>query len=77
MLRDWADCYIMAGSAGATFIGLLFVVVTLGTGWSTPQGRAGVDAFLNPTLTAASRTTHSTPPATAGASSAAREVSAH
>ena len=50
MLRDWANFYIMAGSAGATFIGLLFVVVTLGSGWSTPQGRQGVNAFLNPTL---------------------------
>jgi hypothetical protein len=40
----------MAGTSGATFIGLLFVVVTLGTGWSTSRARAGVDAFLTPTL---------------------------
>lgn len=50
MLRDWSNFYIMAGTSGATFIGLLFVVVTLGTGWSTSRARAGVDAFLTPTL---------------------------
>jgi len=50
MLRDWNNFYIMAGTSGATFIGLLFVVVTLGPAGSTSRGKAGVDAFLTPTL---------------------------
>jgi hypothetical protein len=50
MLRNWDNFYIMAGTSGATLIGLLFVVVTLGAGWSTSRGKAGVDAFLTPTL---------------------------
>lgn len=50
MLRDWDNFYIMAATAGATFIGLLFVVVTLGASWSSAPARLGVDAFLTPTL---------------------------
>jgi hypothetical protein len=50
MFRDWSNFFIMAGTAGATLIGLLFVVVTLGASWSSSPGRLGLDAFLTPTL---------------------------
>ena len=32
MLSNWSSFFAMTGSAGATLVGLLFVVVTLGTG---------------------------------------------
>jgi hypothetical protein len=31
MLYGWDNFYIMAGTAGATLIGLLFVIITLST----------------------------------------------
>lgn len=59
MLRDRSNFYIMAGTSGATFIGLLLVVVTLGSRWSTSRARAGVDAFLTLTLVHFSPTSRS------------------
>jgi len=50
MLHDWDNFFIMAGSAGATLIGLLFVAVTVGTGLSTSRMVSGTRAFLTPTL---------------------------
>lgn len=50
MLHGWDNFYILAGTAGATFVGLLFVIVTLGSGWSSSRGRNGVSAFVTPTL---------------------------
>jgi hypothetical protein len=38
MLHGWENFFIVAATAGATLIGLLFVAVTLGAGLSTPQG---------------------------------------
>ena len=50
MLHDWDNFYIMAGTSGATLIGLLFVIITLSTRLS-PSGIAqGASAFLTPTL---------------------------
>ena len=50
MLHGWDNFYITAATAGATLIGLLFVVVTLGTGISTSSAVHGVRAFVTPTL---------------------------
>ena len=50
MLHSWDNFYITAATAGATLIGLLFVVVTLGTGISTSSAVHGVRAFVTPTL---------------------------
>ena len=50
MLHSWDNFYITAATAGATLIGLLFVVVTLGTGISTSSAVQGVRAFVTPTL---------------------------
>jgi len=37
MLNDWSDFFTMTATAGGTLVGLLFVVVTLGTGLTTPR----------------------------------------
>jgi hypothetical protein len=42
--------FIMAGTAAATMIGLLFVAITVGSGMSTSRAVYGTHAFLTPTL---------------------------
>jgi len=48
----WDNFYIMAGSASATLIGLLFVIVTMGTGSRLSGSSAldGISTFLTPTF---------------------------
>jgi hypothetical protein len=50
MLHGWDNFYITAATAGATLIGLLFVVVSLGSGLSASSAVHGVRAFVTPTL---------------------------
>lgn len=50
MLHGWDNFFIMAGTAAATLIGLLFVAVTVGTGFSTSRIVHGTGGFLTPTL---------------------------
>jgi hypothetical protein len=50
MLRDWTNFFEITGAAGAQLIGLLFVVVTLGDGWSARQTEPAIRAFVTPTL---------------------------
>jgi hypothetical protein len=50
MLNGWDNFFILAGSAAATMIGLLFVAITVGAQMSTPQGLNATRAFLTPTL---------------------------
>jgi hypothetical protein len=50
MLHGWDNFYIMTGAAGAQLIGLLFVIITLGTHLSASSVVHGVRAFLTPTL---------------------------
>jgi cytochrome bd-type quinol oxidase subunit 2 len=52
MIQGWDNFYIMAGTSAATLIGLMFVVLTLGTHLAIPASRAGqgLDAFVTPTL---------------------------
>jgi hypothetical protein len=50
MFHGWDNFFIMAGTAGVQLIGLLFVMVTLGTGLSKSQSVDGISAFLTPTL---------------------------
>jgi len=48
--HDWANFYVTTGAASASLIGLLFVVVTLGVGFSSSDAIIGARAFLTPTL---------------------------
>ena len=50
MLHGWDNFFILAGSAAATMIGLLFVAITVGSAMSTSRGVYGTRAFLTPTL---------------------------
>jgi hypothetical protein len=50
MLHGWDNFFIMAGTAAATLIGLLFVAVTVSTGFSTLSIVRGSRGFLTPTL---------------------------
>jgi hypothetical protein len=50
MLRDWTNLFDITGATGAQLIGLLFVVVTLGSGWSAKQSEQAIRAFVTPTL---------------------------
>jgi hypothetical protein len=50
MLHSWDNFFIMAGTAAATLIGLLFVAVTVGTGFSKSKIVHGTRSFLTPTL---------------------------
>ena len=50
MLHGSDHFFIVAGTASATLIGLLFVAITLGAGTSTPRGVYATSAFLTSTL---------------------------
>jgi len=50
MLHGWDNFFMMAGTAAATLIGLLFVAVTVSTGFSTSSIVHGTRGFLTPTL---------------------------
>lgn len=50
MLNNWINFFDITGAAGAQLIGLLFVVVTLGTRLSASQSLDGIRTFLTPTL---------------------------
>jgi hypothetical protein len=49
VLHGWDNFFIMAGSAAATLIGLVFVAVTVGTGFSKSSIVHGTRGFLTPT----------------------------
>ncbi len=50
MLDRWSAFFSMTGSAGATLVGLLFVVVTLGTGLPTSRTLDIARATMTPAL---------------------------
>jgi hypothetical protein len=50
MAQSWDNFFIMAGTAAATLIGLLFVSITVGTGFSRLSVERGTRGFLTPTL---------------------------
>jgi hypothetical protein len=49
-LKEWHDFYVMVGTAGATLLALLFVAVSLGSGFLTEQRQAGVRTFMSPVV---------------------------
>jgi hypothetical protein len=48
-LQGWQNFYILAGTAGATLTGLMFVAVTFGSSLVTRDTAATTRAFLDPT----------------------------
>ena len=50
MLISWSNFFTLTGSAGATLLGLLFVVVTLGTDLSTSRKLDIARASMSPAL---------------------------
>jgi hypothetical protein len=50
MLHGWDNFFMMAGTAAATLIGLVFVAVTVGAGFSNSSIVHGTRGFLTPTL---------------------------
>ncbi len=50
MLSDWSDFFTTTGSAAGVFVGLLFIVVTLGTGLTTSRKLDIAHASLTPAL---------------------------
>lgn len=50
MLHNWTNFFEITAAAGDQLIGLMFVVVTLGTTLSKSQSVAGIHAFVTPTL---------------------------
>ena len=51
VLREWHDFYVLAGTASATLVGLMFVAVSIGTAIFNESRRAGLTAFISPTVT--------------------------
>lgn len=49
-MHDWSNYYNLAGTAGASLVGLMFVVVSFGSGLSSAQAMTGIRVFLTPTL---------------------------
>jgi len=48
-LQPWQSFYVLAGTAGATLTGLMFVAVTFGSSLVTRETAASTRAFLDPT----------------------------
>jgi hypothetical protein len=51
MFQNWTNFFLTTAAVGAQLIGLLFVVVAIGSSLSRSQSVAGIRAFLTPTLT--------------------------
>lgn len=49
-LKEWRDFYLLVGTAGATLLALLFVAVSLGTGYLTEERQAGTRTFMSPVV---------------------------
>jgi hypothetical protein len=49
-LKQWHDFYVLVGTAGATLLALLFVAVSLGTGFLTEERRAATRTFMSPVV---------------------------
>jgi hypothetical protein len=49
-LREWHEFYVLLGTAAAALVALLFVAVSIGTGFLTPERAAGVRTFMSPVV---------------------------
>jgi hypothetical protein len=49
-LKEWRDFYVLVGTAGATLLALLFVVVSLGAGYLTEEHQSATRTFMSPVV---------------------------
>jgi hypothetical protein len=49
-LKEWHDFYVLVGTAGATLLALLFVAVSLGTGFLTKERQSATSTFMSPVV---------------------------
>jgi hypothetical protein len=49
-LQEWHEFYILLGTAGATLLALLFVAVSLGTGFLSSKDQQGTRTFMSPVV---------------------------
>jgi hypothetical protein len=49
-LEHWHDFYLLLGTAGATLVALLFVAVSLGVGYLTPERSSATRLFMSPVV---------------------------
>jgi hypothetical protein len=49
-LERWHDFYLLLGTAGATLVALLFVAVSLGVGFLTPERSTATRLFMSPVV---------------------------
>jgi hypothetical protein len=50
LLHEWHDFYVLVGTASATLVGLMFVAASIGTSIFNEDHRAGMAAFISPTV---------------------------
>jgi hypothetical protein len=50
MLEHWHEFYLLLGTAGATLVALLFVAVSLGVGYLTPERSSATRMFMSPVV---------------------------
>jgi len=50
LLHDWHDFYLLAGTASATLVGLMFVAASIGASIFSEENRPGMNAFVSPTV---------------------------
>lgn len=49
-LKEWREFYLLVGTAGATLLALLFVAVSLGTGYLTEERQNATRTFMSPVV---------------------------
>ena len=49
-LHAWHEFYLLLGTAGATLLALLFVAVSLGTGFLNAKDQSGTRTFMSPVV---------------------------
>src|SRR5215472_12210980 len=50
LLHDWHDFYILAGTASATLVGLMFVAASIGAQLFNQKHSEALQAFISPTV---------------------------
>jgi hypothetical protein len=50
LIEDWHDFDLLVGTAAATLVGLMFVAASIGASIYTEKNRAGMQAFISPTV---------------------------